>query len=374
MKRYGNIYSKIYDMDNLIAAHKNARRDKLFYKEVKMVDNNPEKYLKEIQVMLQNKTYKITSEDYEVSTINDKGKERELWKLPYYPHRIIQWAIMLQIEKVFMEVFTSHTCASLAHRGIHYAYKLTRKYLSDIDDSKYCLKMDIKKFYPSINHNKLKSLLRRKFKDKDLLEVLDMIIDSYPTEKGVPIGSYLSQYLANFYLAYFDHWILEEIHVRKVVRYMDDIIILNNSKKFLHKIRRRIEEYLQTELKITLKENWQTFPVDVRGIDFIGYRFFHNYILLRKKICQRMKQTLNKLQDKFYFSELLTFKEWCSVNSYIGWLTWSNSWRFYDKYLKPLIKALLLFYAKKILPRNFSTKKWINHFKKYARKLYFKKD
>lgn len=77
MKRYGNIYSKIYDMDNLIAAHKNARRDKLFYKEVKMVDNNPEKYLKEIQVMLQNKTYKITSKDYEVSTINDKGKERE---------------------------------------------------------------------------------------------------------------------------------------------------------------------------------------------------------------------------------------------------------------------------------------------------------
>ena len=127
LKRYGNIYSKIYEMENLKLAHKCARKDKLYYREVKMVDANPEKYLTEIQVMLQNKTYKITAEDYTVSTINDKGKERELWKLRYYPHRIIQWAIMLQIEKVFMEVFCSHTCASLQGRGIHRAYNLTFK-------------------------------------------------------------------------------------------------------------------------------------------------------------------------------------------------------------------------------------------------------
>ena len=106
MKRYGNIYSKIYDMDNLKFAHKNARKDKLFYKEVKMVDSNEEYYLKQIQDMLINKTYKVSK--YEVSIINDKGKERELMKLPYFPDRIIQWAIMLQIEQIFTNTFCTH--------------------------------------------------------------------------------------------------------------------------------------------------------------------------------------------------------------------------------------------------------------------------
>ena len=84
-------------------AHRNARKDKLYYREVRMVDENPEYYLQQIQDMLKTETYEVSP--YNVSIINDKGKERELMKLPYFPDRIIQWAIMLQIEKIFMEVF-----------------------------------------------------------------------------------------------------------------------------------------------------------------------------------------------------------------------------------------------------------------------------
>ena len=133
MKRYGNIYSKIYDMDNLKFAHKNARKDKLFYKEVKMVDSNEEYYLKQIQDMLINKTYKVSK--YDVSIINDKGKERELMKLPYFPDRIIQWAILLQIEQIFTNTFCTHTCASLSGRGIKRASQLTTKELKDPDNT-----------------------------------------------------------------------------------------------------------------------------------------------------------------------------------------------------------------------------------------------
>ena len=104
MKRYGNIYEEIYDIENLKLAHKNARKDKLYYREVKMVDSDEEYYLKQIQQMLINETYEVS--DYVISIINDKGKERELCKLPYFPDRIIQWAIIIQIEHVFMEVFT----------------------------------------------------------------------------------------------------------------------------------------------------------------------------------------------------------------------------------------------------------------------------
>ncbi len=203
MKRQGGIFPKIYEMDNLREAHRNARKDKLFYKEVKMVDSNPDYYFGQIQEMLKNKTYEVS--EYTVSVISDKGKERELRKLPYFPDRIIQWAIMLQIEHVFHEVFTNFTCASLRNRGIHAATRLLDKFMKDEVGTVYCLKIDINKFYPNINHELLKGLLRKKFKDADLLELLDSIIDSIPEEAGVPIGSYLSQYLANFYLAYFDH-------------------------------------------------------------------------------------------------------------------------------------------------------------------------
>ena len=88
MKRYGNIYEKICDMNNLREAHRNARKDKLFYAKVVMVDSDPDKYLLEIREMLINHTYSVNLDDYSISTINDKGKQRELWKLPYFPHRI----------------------------------------------------------------------------------------------------------------------------------------------------------------------------------------------------------------------------------------------------------------------------------------------
>ena len=233
MKRFGYIYEKICDLDNLRDAHKHARKDKLYYREVKMIDKNPDFYLKQIQEMLINETYEVSP--YTVSIINDKGKDRELRKLPYYPDRIIQWAIMLQIEKIFMDVFISSTCASLAGRGIHTASKKIRRYLKeDPEGTRYCYKIDVKHFYPSINHAMLKKLLRKKFKDTKLLRLLDKIIDSSGGEVGIPIGSYLSQYLANFYLAYFDHWIKEELGVKYYVRYMDDIVILHNSKEYLH--------------------------------------------------------------------------------------------------------------------------------------------
>lgn len=255
MKRYGNLYAKIYDIDNLKEAHRNARKDKLFYKEVKMVDSNPEYYLSQIQDMLKNKTYKVS--EYSVQKIWDKNKERELMKLPYFPDRIIQWAIMIQIEDVFHQVFTDFTCASLRNRGIHKASKLLTKYMKDVPGTAYCLKIDVSKFYPNINHSILKQLLRRKFKDADLLELLDLIIDSIPGEKGVPIGSYLSQYLANFYLAYFDHWIKEEMGVHYVIRYMDDIVILHHSKEFLHWLKNQMDKYLQENLQLKIKDNWQ---------------------------------------------------------------------------------------------------------------------
>ena len=370
MKRYGNIFPNIYSMENLYLAHENARRDKTFYKEVKMVDSDPEYYLGQIQEMLKNGTYKVS--EYSVSIINDKGKERELMKLPYYPDRIIQWAIMLQIEHIFMKVFCNHTCASMQDRGIKEASQLTEKYMKDRFNSRYCLKIDISKFYPNINHRILKSLLMKKIKDKRLLELLFKIIDSYPGEKGVPIGSYLSQYLANFYLAYFDHWLKETMRVKYVVRYMDDMVIFHWSGTYLHWLLDRMNEYLEEELDLKIKPNHQVFPTAIRGVDFVGYRFFFGYKLRRKKTCKKFKRRMLQIKEKQDAGLLLNYKEWCSGNSYVGWLIWCDSWRLYEKYVEPIIPSLLRYYDE-VIKRNEMKEVKVLSLAEYKQKLLSKK-
>ncbi|MCL2579725.1 MAG: RNA-directed DNA polymerase [Oscillospiraceae bacterium] len=350
MKRYGNIYDKICDFENIKEAHRNARKNKGHYGEVKMVDagidGDPDYYLRQAQDLLVNKSYKVSP--YTLKTVNDTGKERLLMKLPYYPDRIIQWAVMLQIEHIFMEVFTNFTCASLKFRGIHHASKLLDRYMLDRAGTKYCLKIDIAKFYPNIDHDILKQLLRRKFKDADLLVLLDRIIDSMPDGKGVPIGSYLSQYLANFYLAYFDHWLKEEQGVKYVIRYMDDIVILSDSKIWLHNLKMSIDKYLFENLSLKLKGNWQVFPTNIRGIDFVGYRHFYDYKLLRKSSCKRFKQKMNRIRKKVIKNEPIKYTDFCAVNSYLGWLKWCDSFRLIRKYVEPIKAAIAEFYITNI--------------------------
>ena len=335
-----------------------------------MVDSDPECYLGQIHDMLKNGTYEVS--DYDVSIINDKGKERELMKLPYFPDRIIQWAILLQIEDIFTKTFCSHTCASISERGIKKASELVEQYMKDVNGTKECLKIDISKFYQNINHRILKQLLRKKFKDKKLLELLDMIIDSYPGEKGVPIGSYLSQFLANFYLAYFDHWLKEKMGVKYVVRYMDDVVIFHESKQYLHWLVRQMYEYLKNELDVNIKDNWQVFPTAIRGVDFVGYRFFYGFKLLRKCTCKKFKKKMLHIKQKQDEGKLINYSEWCSANSYIGWLIWCDSYRLYEKYIEPIIPELLAYYWY-VIKKDAQPKAKVVSFNKYKKKLLKKK-
>lgn len=151
MKRVGDVYSSIYDKDNIKLAHKKARKDKTHYRSVKKVDADTKYYVDEIHKMLKDKTYIVG--EYTKRTINEHGKERLIMKLPYYPDRIIQWAIMLQIEKYLVSNLCYHSCASIPDAGNTRVNKLLRKYTGK---NIYCLDIDIKKFYPNIDRDILK--------------------------------------------------------------------------------------------------------------------------------------------------------------------------------------------------------------------------
>lgn len=293
-----------------------------------MVDRNPEFYAKEIRNTLINKTYKVS--DYEVFEKVDKGKLRKISKLPYYPDRIIQWAILQQIGPIFEKLFIYDTYSSIPGKGMHFGLKRVKEALKDEYNTTYTLKIDMKKYYQSIDHEILKEKLRRKFKDKDLLWLLELIINSY--DDGIPIGSYLSQYFANYYLTFLDRYCKEQLKIKYYFRYMDDIVILHKNKKYLHWLKRHFDWWLNNELKLKIKENWQVFPVKYRGIDFLGYRIFSDNILIRNSTKKRMIYKMKKISKHGRIS----YNDNASIQSYKGWLKHCNSYNLYMRYIKPL--------------------------------------
>ena len=172
------------------------------------------------------------------------------------------------------------------------------------------MKIDVVKFYPNVNHQILKQMLRKKIKDNDLLWLLDEIINS---ADGLPIGNYLSQYFANFYLTYFDHWIKEIKGIKYYFRYADDIVILSNNKIHLHQLLSEIKQYLNDNLKLQVKDNYQVFPVVSRGIDFVGYVHFHTHTKLRKSIKKAFARAIHKGAKK------------STIDAYKGWTMHANT-------------------------------------------------
>lgn len=315
MKRINGLYSKIISIENLKLADEIARKGKKGQYGIIQHDKNRDGNIESLHYSLVNKEYKTS--EYKVFPVYEP-KERMVYQLPYFPDRITHHAIMNVMEPVFTSVFTNDSYSCIKGKGIHACKNAVEKALKDKSGTKYCLKLDVKKFYPSVSHYHLKRLLRRKLKCRDTLALLDEIIESAP---GLPIGNYLSQYFANFYLTYFDHWIKEEKAVKYYFRYADDIVILSDSKEFLHKILAELTHYLDSELNLSVKSNYQVFPIESRGIDFVGYVFFHTHIRLRKTIKQNFARMLARRPNAK------------SIASYYGWISHCNGLHLLKKLL-----------------------------------------
>ncbi|MEA4918129.1 reverse transcriptase/maturase family protein [Proteiniphilum sp.] len=314
MKRIGYLYDKICSLDNLILAYQKARKGKAKQYGVKLFEKDVNGNLIQIQQELLNLTYRTP--EYKTYTVYDP-KEREISCLPF-SDRVVHHAIMNILEPIWTSIFIRNTYSCIKGRGIHGVLRHLKRDLKDVENTRYCLKIDTRKFYPSIDHDILKDIIRKKIKDPRLLNLLDEIIDSSP---GVPIGSYLSQFFANLCLSYLDHWLKEDHRVRYYYRYADDVVILAKSKEYLHALLVEINDYMATRLNLRLKGNYQIFPVAARGIDVVGYRFYHTHVLLRKTIkkslCRRAAR-LNKMN--------LTAKEYrMRIAPWTGWAKHCNS-------------------------------------------------
>lgn len=330
MKRKGGFYEKLCTEDNIELADELARINKRSSKKhIMLHDLKREEDNKKLLESFKNLTYKTSK--YDIFTIYEP-KERLIYRLPYYPDRIAHHAIMNVVKQYWTSLFITNTYSCIEGRGIGKCakdlYRVLRKTKNN-DATKWCLKFDIRKFYPNINHEKLKEILRWKIKDNKFLTILDEIIDSvnYCSDThgvGVPIGNYLSQFFANLYLTKFDHWLKEVIKVKYYFRYADDIVILGNNKQYLWNVFNLLQKYLNEELLLQIKPNYQIFEIEKRGIDFVGLVFYHTHKLLRKSI----KSKIRKLIYRFLTNNIDESEFKSKFYSYYWWLRICNSKNF----------------------------------------------
>lgn len=186
MKRKGNFYKDICNKDNIKKAIIEAAKGKKDRNNVARILENIDKYVDILFNMLTTKEIKLSP--YKKMTIHDGAnkKERIIFKPAFFPDQCIHWSLMLQLQPILQKGMYEYCCASVRDRGIHYAAKHIKKILvRDRKNTKYCLKLDVKKFYPSIDKEILKRKFMRIIKDRDVLDLLDLIVDSSIT--GVPI-------------------------------------------------------------------------------------------------------------------------------------------------------------------------------------------
>jgi RNA-directed DNA polymerase len=324
LKTYNNLYERIYSFENLHVAYLKARRGKRYKDEVLEFNSNLEENLITMQNELMHETYRPSR--YNQFMIYDP-KERVILSLPFRD-RVIHQAICNIIEPLFEPTFIkdSYACrknkGTLAGvKGVEYFVKRNTRAGEDV----FCLKMDIRKYFYSIDHAILKRLIRRKIRCRKTLKLLDIIIDS-TDDPGIPVGNLTSQLFANVYMNYLDHFIKETLRIKYYARYMDDMVILNQDKKQLWEWLGEIRIFIEQELKLQLNQKTSVFNIK-RGIDFLGYRQFPGFRILRKRV---MVKNIRKFK-KFTRAEVNVMRINKSYASLRGLCLHCNSGKFLEK-------------------------------------------
>lgn len=252
---------------------------------------------------------------------------------------------------MFLAKIGHYQCASLKNKGQLFGKSAIETWIrTNPKKCQWIFKADVKKFYPSVPHSILKKFLDRDIKNDDVKYLLYTLIDSY--EEGLCIGSYLCQFLANYYLSYAYHYVTEMLYterrgkrqnlVHHALFYMDDIILLGSNKKYVRMAINKFERYLNNTLGLTLKPSYQLFPLDSRPIDMMGYRIYTYKTTVRKRIYNRANKVFVKLKNP---KNEVTLESAYKVVSYYGYFKHSSS----KKYMKKVKLKKTLKTAKEVI-------------------------
>lgn len=326
MKRIGHLFEKIIDIENCKQAIIEASKGKRNREKVRRYMENADKYAVELSKRIE--TLDFTT-PYTFKTIKDglSGKQRELQIPAFFPDQCAHHAIVQVLMPIIIRSSYHWSCANIPNRGIDRACigveRATRK---DRRHAKYCVKLDIKKFYPSIDHKALMAAIERRIKDKRALAVIGKVVESH--EKGLPIGNYTSPWLAEWFLQPLDRFIVCQDGVRHYIRYADDMVIIGSNKRKLRRCMFAIMDYLKP-MKLALKENYQLFKIykDGKGrkIDFVGKCFGIGVTTVRKRRALAFMRQSRMIRHLMSKGELIFFKTAAGFISRSSCLRFTNS-------------------------------------------------
>lgn len=338
MRSFRNLFPEITSYENIFLAYQKAIRSKRFKSEILEFSFNLERNLQDLQEELIAGTYRHG--DYRTFIVRDP-KERVI-KAAFCRDRVVHHALCNIIGPLFDTTFIYDSYACRNCKGTLAALKRLRSFVRSCGRESYALKCDIKKYFRSIDHEILYGILEKKIRDDKTLWLIDEILgstydSSQGTRRGIPIGNLTSQLFANVYLNELDHFVKQDLGVRYYLRYVDDFVILGPNKARLHSLKNSIRTYLKERLNLELpEEKTSVFPVR-DGIDFLGFRTYHDRIKVRKAAVRRFVSNMKR--NKWYLKRgKISQEEYLnSLQSWGAHIEYADSYRLWnillEKYL-----------------------------------------
>jgi retron-type reverse transcriptase len=339
MKRYGKLYPQVWNFDNLLRAARQAQRGKRFTSGCRNFNLDLEKHLISLQRELQDQSYRPGR--YNHFRIYEP-KVRLISAAPY-KDRVVHHALVKVIEPIFNRAMIDDSYANRLGKGTHRAVD---RFTQFAKRRLYVLKMDVVRFFPSLDHHLLTDAISKKIKDKQILWLVGVILDSgwtaeadgsldyFPGDdlftplsrkRGLPIGNLTSQFFANVYLDGFDHYVKEGLGCKCYIRYMDDMVIFEDSKRRLRELRAAMLERLgQLRLRIHLNKA-QIWPVQ-KGTDWLGYRVYPTHRRVRRSNVKRFRERLQLLTEAYRRREIDLEKVKASILSWLGHVKHADSY------------------------------------------------
>jgi retron-type reverse transcriptase len=320
MNFFGHNYDDIISVENLLHAWREFRRGKKQKRDVMEFERNLMEHILNLHHDLKYKKYRHSG--YDAFKISDP-KPRDIHKASVRD-RVVHHMLYDALYPFFDTKFIHDSYSCRINKGTHRAMNRFRDFSRIVSKNNtstcWILKCDIRKFFANIDHIILKRILSEHIKDKQLLELLGRVIDSFEAEGkndvGLPLGSLTSQLLVNVYMNEFDHFMKRVLKVKYYIRYADDFVILHEDRKYLEDLVPQISEFLETNLKLSLHPNKLFIKTIASGIDFLGWVHFPNHRTLRTATKRRMLGN-----PGIYAGDEAV------VNSYKGLLSHGNGWK-----------------------------------------------
>lgn len=322
-------YDDLITVDRLFQAWSEFKSDKTKKRDLQIFERHLEENLFSLFENLKSRIYKHGG--YQAFKVHDP-KERQIHKASV-ADRVIHHLLYNLLYETFDKSFIHDSYSCRNNKGTHKAIlrlvSFTRKVSKNYTKPCFALKLDIRKFFASVDHEILMSLLDRKIGDVEILSLLKEVVGSFSIQpqKGIPLGNLTSQVFANIYLNELDQFVKHKLCVRYYIRYADDFLILSNNKNYLEELLPHIQEFVSNKLKLSLHPDKIVFRNFFFGIDFLGYIVFPHHILPRTKTKKRMFNKIYQKLEKYQNDELSFESLNQSLQSYLGYLSHADAYK-----------------------------------------------